>query len=49
MFDNRVAKFLSNKAQLEIRLQGCHAYEVGQITSEINKLETYIKMQLKKN
>lgn len=43
MFDNRVAKFLSNKAQLEIRLQGCHAYEVGQITSEINKLETYIK------
>lgn len=43
IFDNRISKFLSNKAQLEKRLQICHAHEVGQITSEINKLKTYIK------
>jgi len=43
VFDNRVATFLSKKAQLEIELQSCQTYKVSQITAEINRLKNFIK------
>lgn len=48
IFENRVAKFNTNLAQLEMRIQNCHPSEIGQVTSEINKLKTYIKNTAKK-